>query len=295
MAFTPIEHSGSSLLSNLQWLRDIVEADDSTWSQTVIRLTPADCPHRTEEDIEEQVANIPPWERAQRIDGDWEGAALDRLFEGFDDRRVEDGGCVATAKDVPRFEVEVGLTFDHGEQPGNQVALLYLYWLDQRSQKAKALVLDEYVSAGRTTTAMDARHVEEMLLSHELTLFHVGRAHGDVNSQGKSALASVNETLEQEFAGLVGQQSWEPPFEVLKPRKGPGSIKFGCRVLNAAFLSGRLLVHERCTTFIHALRNWQGTTSGDDKRLTHTIDAARYGLAELLDPTSREVREIRVV
>ena len=294
MGFTPIDQRGSSVLDSLGWLRGLVEASDSQWSQTVIRLTPEEVPHRSAEDIAAQVADVPPWERPQRVDGAWEGVSIDRLFEGFVDQHVREGGCVVGAGDLPEHEVHVGIALDHGESPGNEVCLLYLYWRDEGDRRQRVMVLDEYVSKGRTTVAMDAQAVADMLQRYGLGVLHVDRAHGDVNTMGKSQLSTVNEALAEAFADLERVPREQAPITILRPRKGPGSVMYGCRVLNHAFLQGRLVVHERCGVLIHALRNWQGGKSGVDGDLSHTIDALRYGCVELLDIVDRSTPEIMV-
>lgn len=65
-------------------------------------------------------------------------------------------------------------------------------------------------------------------------------------------------------------------------------------MLNAALLQGRYSIHESCKSAVNCYKHWRGTDKGADARYKHAIDADRYGLVELFDPTGRGVTKIGV-
>ena len=248
-------------------------------------LTLRDCPFLTQEQIDRAYRACLASERPQRIYGEWEGVTPDRLFSAWSDDLLFDG-----VDDVPGYEVGIGLSWDHGEDAGREYCVLYAY--DQ--QRRKAWLIDERVSKGRTTTQADALAVVEMLDAHGLSLAAVDRAHGDTNSAGKSALISVNRLLEESLAEAVGASRRMPPLRISPARKGPGSVMYGCRVLNQAMAEGRLRVSRNCERFIESVRHWRGTKRGDDEELSHALDANRYGLVALLDPRTKGDTALRL-
>ena len=273
------------------WIRLMVEGDESAgtpptenWHQTVIRLTPEDCPHRSPESLQQQIASYLPSEVAQRTNGDWEGVTFERLLTGYSEDTLFDD------EELPDREWGVGLTFDHGERVNSEVCLLYAY--DESANEV--WVIDEYVSLGRTTTQQDALGVLEMLDRNGLNIATVTRAHGDTNSAGKSALISVNRLLEESIAEALGIDPHSPPLRILGASKRPGSVLWGSRVVNIALLSRRLRVSPRCRKLIEGMKHWRGTKQGADAELTHSLDALRYGACEILDGRTRGARRIRV-
>lgn len=260
------------------WLRQIIEGGG--WSEHVVPLIPHGSdednptnelhPWRTVESIRQQIANCPPWERAQRIFADWEAPALDRWLVGWD-------GTTITDADLPSFDVKIGLGLDHGELPGHEAGVIFCWWYDSNTNRPRVVVLDEYTSKGRTTVEGDALAIQALLSSHGQGLMDISKAVGDTNSAGKSRLTSVNREFEIAFGELL---HGPPPFEVDKPRKGPGSISWGARILNRAFQTQQLFVHERCEQLTTAIGRWKG----EDDDYKHLIDALRYGTCEILDP-----------
>jgi len=280
MTFTPID--SHSVSRDVRWLRKIIDEDDSYWWESHKALIPEHAPHRESVDIATQIKQCAPWERAQRIEADWEGPSLTRYFMGFDD------GCIIDIDQTGEYGV--GLAFDHGELPGHEVCVLYLYTL---TKPHHVIITDCYYSRGRTTPEQDAVEVQKMLYNHNIDLMEVDRAVGDINSAGKGTMGTVNQLFEQAFAKLT--DNTYPPFRVRPASKGPGSVLRGANVLNMAFLDKRLLIHTRNKQLIHDFRNWGGTKSGTDADKTHAIDAARYALEPLLDIRVKETRKIRVV
>lgn len=274
------------------WIRLMVEGDEAEgipptedWHQTVIRLTPEDCPHRSPESLAQQIASYLPSEVAQRTNGDWESVSFDRLLTGYSDEKT-----LFDDEDLPDREWGVGITFDHGERANSEVCLLYAY--DESA--GEVWVIDEYVSKGRTTTQQDALGVLEMLDRNGLNIATVTRAHGDTNSSGKSAMISVNKLMEESLAEALGIDRHSPPIRIIGARKGPGSILYGARILNIALLAGRLRISPRCKHLIEGMKHWRGTKQSKDSEIAHALDSLRYGACEILEGRTSGARRIRV-
>lgn len=257
MAFTPIGRPAT-------WLRNWVEGNPDTgdpaqedWDIHRIKLTPENCPHRSAESIEKQIRGYGPWEYAQRVEGAWEGITTDRWISFSEDNIFED---------PPEGIEQLGLGWDHGEQPGASVCYLVGYGSD------RLWVLDEYVSQERNTPAAEARAITEMLRGWGVEPWQINEARGDSNSAGRLGLGfSVNQLLERGFAQATN--SARPPFSIQVPYKGPGSVKARARMLSSACVEGRFMVHRDCVRLISALRHWRGETNGD---LKHHFDAVGY-------------------
>jgi hypothetical protein len=255
----------------LGWLRAYLHGDAETgaaghaeWSETLIELKAANCPHRTPADIAAQVASYSPWEYAQRVEGAWEGVTVDRYLSAFGE------SCVVDPDTLPAME-RIGLGMDHGEGIGKEFAVL-VGW-----DGFRLWALDEYSAGANSTPATDAAGVLAMLTRWGLTPAHVHLCKGDINSAGKlGAGLSVNDIMEREFARLARMS--RPPFRIETPAKGRGSVDAGRRTLNNAFISGRAFVLPSCPRLIHACRHWRG---GQD--LKDPVDAYRYIAVEFLD------------
>jgi hypothetical protein len=233
----------------LKWLRDLIEPKESGWSQTIIRLTPESCPHRSPSSIATQIAGYGPWERAQRVDGAWDGVEPERWFDAFDEDRV--------VKDIPRRRWKVGIGCDHGQGAGHQTALLIL------QDHMAIYIADEYVNAKASSPEDDAKGMLEMLSRNGLKIEDVDDIYGDVNDAGKGARGyKVNE--------ILGFHLGYPNIQI--PNKRPGSVQYGVRLINYGFLKKQIHVHERCTSLINSLKYWKGR----DDDLKHTIDGLRY-------------------
>ena len=258
MGFTPIGRPA-------EWLRDWVEGnpDDGSppmedgWDIHRIKLSAANCPHRTPESIEKQIKSYGPWEMAQRVEGAWSGVTVDRWIS-FSEENV--------FSDVPTGIQSLGLGWDHGEQPGSSICYL-VGWDSER-----LWVLDEYVSKERNTPADEARQIIHMLKQWNVEPWQIDEARGDSNSAGRLGLGfSVNQLLERGFAKALG--SARPPFSIQVPYKGPGSVRARARMISSACVEGRFMVHEGCGNLISTLRHWRGETAGD---LKHAFDAVGY-------------------
>lgn len=250
-----------------QWLREMVEAEDSQWIQIVAPFSHATCPWYSAEQVEEHLENMKgsPWQWAQRIEGAWEGVSQNRMISGFTD------DCVIT--DDPSGEIDLALSFDHGILAGKTVALL---WAQRPT--GQTYIVDEWLSPSAMTPEGVAQAVDRMLGRHGFTLSEVALGVGDVNVSGSTGV-HINRELEDAFQRIARRS--RPPFRIVFPYKGPGSRSYGVRLVNYACLRGDLKVHARAVQTIDALKHWEGRKVGGDALLSDRIDAVRYGAVKL--------------
>ena len=289
VVFTPMDEHGVS--RDLVWLRRYVEGGEGSaprgrFVQIVGRLCPENAPHRSPENVREQIDLMPAAELAQRRDAAWTGPATGRMFTNWDTSQRFAWEPEA-GKDWPELpgiaagvEVQIGISLDHGEGAGREVALLYAY-LDQGAASA-VWILDEYRSPERTILARDAAEIVKLLDRNGLNLLDVDRWHGDVNSAGKMFAVGLNRKLEQEFAALLGRPRTARVVEIRSAKKGRGgrlmTVRYGTRILNEALGAHTLWISSRCAALAHDFERWMG-----DERHKDGIDAARYGAVDLLE------------
>lgn len=260
----------------LGWLRREVERPDGVISETHFGLSVVNCPWMTLQQVQEAIDNCLGSQRPQVIYAMWDGVTPDRFIDGFSEACVVDELPPGLAGEAG-LEVEVLLGQDHGDRPGAEVCVLLLRWT--RKGIPHGFVWDEYVSPGATTEAQDAAEINAMLERHGLSLYSVDKARGDINRAGNSkGRRFVNEVFEEAFGHLAGGRC---PFNIEKPRKGAGSILRNAKVVNGAFLDGRLHVHSRCKVLIAALLHWRG----QDDEHKHAFDALGYIAYDTLDPS----------
>ena len=273
---------------DLTWLRTEIEDPKKLWSFHQSALTYESVPHRTKSSVDTQMRDCPQGEYAQRILAKWDAPAIDRTFVSYSDAPWPEG-CVVREADLPSVlprQVGIGLGLDHGELPGNEAGPLYAFW--EADGLPHALILDEYVSSGRTTVTADVIAIARILERHQLTYYAIDEGWGDHNSAGKTTLTTVNREFETQIALylLIGRC----PFRMRPAKKGAGSVGWGARVLDGALSAGRLLVHERCTHHRRAFSSW----AGKDDHHKHLLDGVRYALAGRLDVSREAYRRIGV-
>lgn len=287
--FTPLPPESMVGRDDLVWLKNEVEKEPEPgtagWSIHVVPLRPDTAPHRTQESIAQQIADMFSWERAQRRDAAWEGPAPARTLANWTDDQVWSGDSWDDLPGAAGGEIRLGLWADHGELGGHEVVGLGAW--QGRGRHASVWLVDEYVSPDRTTIAQDAGGVLRMLGRRGLTYDQIDEAVGDVNTAGKSKLTTINDELTRELAAQSGVRG--PRF--MPAQKGPGSVAFGVRIIDDALGGGRSWVHERCEGLRRAARRWQG----DDDDFKHWIDMWRYGAVPHLDHRrSARVPRLRV-
>lgn len=256
LTMTPIGRPVEHLKTRVHGDPDRGIAPSEQWEETIIHLSHEDCPWRSPESIDAQIASYMPWEVPQRVHGAWDGLAADRLFFAFDPTKH-------IASNLPRADWTLSVAIDHGELAGRQIAILFAY-----SRSAQAVhILDEYVSSHRTTIEEDAEGIKAMLARHRLTPAHIDHWWGDINSAGKSDHRSIN----QRMGDCLG-------VRINPPDKSAGSIMAGVHAINTGFRSDTLFVHRAARSALKALNYWGG--KNDD--LKHAADALRYGLVPAL-------------
>lgn len=285
ITMTPTPESAPQL-----WLRDKIEADAEEaakagrprrWRdlQTSIceeALTPrgglVEVPFKTQEEIDEVVADYLEFELPMRRDGAWEAVTSDRWLTNFSPDCIIDH--------TPDAELLWVVAVDYGVKAGRQAAVLLGY--DATSQTT--YLLDEYRSTGRSSTKEDAAAIAAMLRANgidwRVVQFWQGdRSHsGDYRSAGKSnmelqrALCRVFEVEPREAirAGL-----W-----IDVPGKSGGSHLRGIRLINSMLRTGELKVHARCASWQDAAKNWAGRLQDPRKDI---LDASNYGVQKLVD------------
>lgn len=257
MGFTPIGRPAEFLRNWTEGDSDNGTPPQEDWDLQRVKLSHENCPHRSPESIDEQIAAYGPWEYAQRVEGAWEGITTDAWIAFSEENIFED----------PPENIEaVGLGWDHGEKPGASVCYLVAW------DGSRLWVLDEYCSKERNTPKVEAKEIKAMVERWGINLHQIDEARGDSNSAGRMGLGfSVNQLLERSFADLLGQS--RAPFDIQVPWKGAGSVKARARLLSHSCLDGTFNVSSRCTKLISALRHWRGESASDFK---HHFDSVGY-------------------
>ena len=256
------------------WLRSICEGDPHTgnaaeepgWSIHVAKLTLENCPHRTQADLDAQIASVPSWERSIRIAAGWDSITIARRVPGF---TYEGNVFNENSDDHPLDKLtSIGLGCDFGEVVGNTIHTLVGY---QESSEC-LYVLGEGPPSERRSPAEEARGLADNLLRPwGLDYTHVEYFRGDSNSAGRRSIAvTCNQLLERAIADLMN--SSVPVVQCRPPFKGPGTVLSRARLLSNACLLGKLMIHESCTRTIESLRHW----SGANDRYKHPFDALAY-------------------
>ena len=264
----------------VEWLRDIISGNpqqghpplELDWFELVGKLDREHCPHRSQQSIDEQVAETDALDRAQRIEARWEGFSIARRVPGFSELNIIDD------EEIEAVQIEeIGWGVDWGEIVGNTIHYL-VGWTG-----SAAYVLGEWSPDSRMTEAEEAQALRrELLLPWGVDFDQISTARGDSNSAGRRGIAaSVNTLMDRAVARELGRS--RSPCQLRPPYKGPGSVKARARILSSACIEGRLYVHQSCQRLIHTLRHWMGSNND----LKHPFDAAGYILEHFLSPITR--------
>lgn len=277
----------------VKFLRTIVEdgvaAGDWTFHQ--VALSARNCPWYSEEQVQSRIreAARQPWSYRQRIEGAWEGVAINRSFTGYSDRNMllEAG----LRQGWPRAgRVQVILTVDHGEGAGHSHWAVLAYQSVQVGSRAEVVVrcLAEWTNPERMSVEREARCVRDMVRSAGLELHHVSWAVGDTNAAGRSEGArSMNELFERALAELMGRSADQPKILFRRAIKGADSIEAGIARVNQLLdhvpdfpgwtTPSLQVVGHACGRIHEALSYW----SGRDDDLKHAADCLRYGVVAI--------------
>lgn len=258
----------------VEWFRKVVEAEQTIWTQYVVEFSAEACPWYDDDQVEEHLAVLraSPWDYAQRALGAWDGVTVDRIFTALTEANV------SAFKPRADETFQIGITLDHGEKAGREVALLAVWQLDMAmwagvaQPRVRVHILDEYESAKATSIEEDAVELIKLLDQHNIRPDEVDLAVGDTNAGKAYAGAKVNTALEHAIAQHLRLR--RSPFRIQDAWKADAD--YGLRLINWMLRRGELTVHPRCTSLMKTLRHWKGTTRGDDGELKHFADALRY-------------------
>jgi len=286
MTFTPIGRP-------VAWLKEKVEGDEIAgiepakgadgepiWRQYVPQLSVRECYWLTDERIAQIIEEYPEEERLQRTKGSWEGITTERAFTAYTNHAVE-------SYNAPPSDAQWALGMDHGELAGHETAVLVAY---VRGRDWTTLwVVDEYISASRTTEEDDARGLMAMFARNGIRATQIARAVGDTNSGGKGARGeSINSIISRAVASECGFAAHRPPFTLEPANKKGGMMAAGVKLINNGLARGQLHVSPRCRQGQASLRHWRGK----DDEYKHWVDAFRYIATPLLDSLSVPVARL---
>lgn len=263
IAMTPIN-------APVEYLKEMVEAEDSVWKEYVVSLTPENCPWYSRQQVLDWIdeAAASPGTYRQKVYGDWEGDSVDRTFTGWSPDCIFHGDLDTALMGKP---YHLGIGVDHGEGVGKQVAIFAVWTPDE------IYIIDEVVNETATTPDEDARAILNRLGEWGWRLDEVHRMVGDVNSAGKlSGGARINDLLSAALHRQAGFR--REAVQIVTPEKGKNSVEYGERLVNNALLRGTLHVHSRCANLVRCMRHY----SPGDESMKHAIDALRYLVTPIL-------------
>jgi hypothetical protein len=273
LTFTPVGRPLGWLWSYWEGNPDTGEAGHPEWAIQRLILSAENCPHRTVESIEAQIATYSSWEIGQRVYAEREGVTVGRRLKSFSE------ACIIDDAELPASLDALRLGLDHGEGIGKQIGYLTGVVGTRYTLLREILPRDALGrTCGDNPTARDvARGILFQLASLGLTIHHISAAFGDANSAGLlGGGGKYNAFIEQALADELGLTNC--PIEIRIPNKRAGSVKAGEAAINTACREGRWHVHESCAAWIHAARHY----TGREADLKDPIDAGRYSVADLL-------------
>ena len=257
----------------VEFLRDLIdgnphtgaEATEPGWSSHVVPLSWEACPHRTQADIEAQIASIPLHERSIRINAGWEGITISRQVPGFSSANIFEVGPDHPLDNL----VSLGIGVDYGQKPSHTVYTL-VGWSEVNNT---LYCLNEWAPDATMSTREEIIGVQDHLLKPwGVDFYHIEHWRGDSNSAGRMGIGgTINTILEREIADLLGSPtsviSCRPPY------KRAGSVKARSRLISSKCVEGKCMVHVDCTRIISSLRHWMGEPRS---RFKHGFDAFGY-------------------
>lgn len=251
----------------VEWLKKLIEDQESGWLEYVAELSVENCPWYTVEQVEKwyREAACQMNSYRQRIFGDWEGQPTEVRFNQYDQARHTIS--LQALEELSYNKYIIGI--DHGEKASRQTAILIALMAN-----GTIVCLDEYSSSTASTPKMDAVGIFKMLRKNGLEPEDISTWTGDVNTGGKMApTKTVNQLLEAEILELTGQS-----IKIIKPYKSAGSVDKGEYLINQALSENMLLFHTDCIKLRSSMLTYNG-----EENLKHPIDALRYALYPILE------------
>ena len=274
---------------NVDWLKDLVEdgkvSDHCyTLSEENTRPEGALFPLVTQQEIDKLSEILLPFERAQRLEGAWEGTPEGRIFECYDTTKMY-------GDHLPRGSFKYGVGIDHGGGAGQQVAVLVAVAKEDLG-KGKVWIIDESAATDPTAPEDDARAILGMLRRNGLRLEDIELWRGDRPYPGRRGVGTKsNSLLEKWIIKLAHARSRQKQrLRIMHPRKFAGSVEYGSRILHSTMVRGEFWCRPEAHQVDHSLRMWTGA---DDEH-KHAIGAVRYIVVDLLGKRFAGVKKVRI-
>ena len=262
----------------VEWLRKLVDdgvVSDHQAALTVENTTPIGGRAMvTQEQIDTISRSYLPIDRAQRLEGAWEGSTEGKVFEAFTESMIHDGPLPDLAAGSKPYEIGVGI--DHGADAGSQVACLVA--VDKNDQYPKVYILDEYV-AGAAKPEAHARGILQMLTRNGMTHNHVDKWVGDRAYGGKRSGGRMsNLRLMQGFESCLNHKPGRLPFRIKPAWKPRWSVYHGSNLLHEIMERDNFIIRSRCKATIRSINHWDFS----DSEFKHAIDAMRYAILSII-------------
>lgn len=261
------------------WLKTRVEKGEI--ADHHFRLRPADVTpvgHRiafkSGAKIQQLITDTPPALRAQKIDGEYEGAAEGRKLWAFDQE------LHVRATDPPAgWKVSVG--FDYGLQPGKMAAVLVATMGGYTAEPAICFMDEAVPQDDEQWTVNDmADATRRMLIRNNLRYQDVDLWFGD---RGVMSKATGRTITNKHMSGALARAFTLPPGTtkwIAMPPKGPGSEDACLGLLNDALKAGRCWFRPAC----RKLTSWARYYEGDPyDPLKDVGDGGRYAVMGVVD------------
>lgn len=267
LTYTPINRP-------VGWVRKKVEAGEIVDFHAPLTLANcwpigADRPFETQERLDQFAADVPAWQHAQRIGGDWEGPTVDRWIPDYDESlhmRIE----------TPPAGASIAVGIDYGIAPGKMAAVLVVV-LGGYTSSPQVWFLDEEVAPPDTAWDLEtlAKRIKAMLERNGWDWRAVDSWIGDRSAETRDrSVRMENRKTHAALATIYGVSYSNFP-KIDQPKKGENSVVMGCTAINSLFKRNRAAVHPRCVRFRAFLSHFNGDPRD---KVKDAGDAGRYGL-----------------
>ena len=270
--------------ADVGFLREICEAEASTWVDIHRPLTPAELipvgrttPLRDglgrpmgADWIRERESKVPAHEVGIVVHGEWDVRSVDRFFSHW----TQDVG-----EPPPGVDLWAAVGVDHGSRPGGQTAVLIGCQDRGLAELPHVYALDEYTDPdGSALPTHDAAAILAMLERQGWSWSDLSDACGDIAQQAGHAGGKSNAQLSACIRRQLGQRArLRPVLRTAKrgTNRGAGSALRRARYVHWLTVSGRLTISDRCPRLLEAMDCWDGSPRHDSKDI---LDGLYYAL-----------------
>lgn len=272
--FTPINRP-------VLWIKEKAEKGEITQFHTALTLEAvwpegALRPFQSQQQIDDYVRDLPPWQRPQRAGGEWEGASTGRWCQDFDPNRH------VSTREPAGMGWRIGVGVDYGLRPG-KVSIHLVAARNGHTINPEVCYWDERRAGEDVTWSMVdiVQQILDMLADNDLTYDNVDEWCGDRSAEARSGKQS-NADLRANLAAALGR-TWSQVKHVATPRKGANSVAYGVGVMNAIFARNNAWANPRCAGLVKFLSHFDGDPRDKTK---DPGDSARYALLALVNPSA---------